>query len=290
MAEHEAHIVEPSHWPIVGSIAIFLIMWGFVHALHGATWGANVAFTGGAILLYMIYGWFKEVIRDSLKGLREDPIINSSFRWAMVWFIFSEIMFFATFFGVLFYVRVITLPHLGGEAYGDVTHIMLWPGFENTWPLLKTPDPSKFLGPRGVMETWHLPAINTLILLISGGTITMAHLYLIKHKMKLAAIWQLLTILLGITFLYFQIHEYGIAYHEKGLTLGSGIFGSTFFMLTGFHGFHVTLGTIMLICILYRILRGHFTAKHHFAFEAVAWYWHFVDIVWLGLFVFVYWL
>lgn len=290
MAEHEAHIVEPSHWPIVGSIAIFLIMWGFVHALHGAAWGSKLSFAGGGILIYMIYGWFKEVIRDSLQGLREDPIINSSFRWAMVWFIFSEVMFFATFFGVLFYVRMITIPHLGGEAYGDMTHILLWPDFKSAWPLMHTPDPSKFLGPAGVMETWHLPAINTLILLISGGTITMAHLYLIKHEMKRASFWQLLTIVLGMTFLYLQAHEYGIAYQDKGLTLGSGIFGSTFFMLTGFHGFHVTLGTIMLICILYRILRGHFTAKHHFAFEAVAWYWHFVDVVWLGLFIFVYWL
>lgn len=288
--DHEAHIVEPSHWPIVGSVAIFCIMWGFVHWLHGASWGPYLSGAGFAILIYMLFGWFGQVIRESLGGLCEDKQLNQSFRWGMVWFIFSEVMFFATFFGVLFYIRVITLPQMAGEAYGSLTHIMLWPAFKNVWPLLHTPDPSLFLGPKGVMETWDIPALNTLILLTSGGTITAAHWYLVKEKMNMAAVWQGITVLLGMTFLYFQIHEYGIAYSEKGLTLGSGIFGSTFFMLTGFHGFHVTLGTIMLICIFFRILKGHFTAKHHFAFEAVAWYWHFVDVVWLGLFIFVYWL
>jgi len=168
--------------------------------------------------------------------------------------------------------------------------MMNWPGFNAVWPLLANPDPSQFTAPHSVMETWGIPAINTTILLSSGVTITIAHFGLVKGRRLQALIAQGLTALLGIIFLFMQVSEYTIAYTEKGLTLGSGIFGTTFFMLTGFHCLHVTLGTIMLIVIFVRIYKHHFTEHNHFAFEAVSWYWHFVDVVWLFLFIFVYWL
>jgi len=199
-------------------------------------------------------------------------------------------MFFGVFFGSLFYIRVFVVPWLGGSGSGFMTHMINWPGFQAVWPVLANPDPSKFTAPHSVMETWGIPAINTSILLSSGVTITIAHFGLVKGRRLQALIGQGLTILLGISFLFMQVSEYSIAYTEKGLTLGSGIFGTTFFMLTGFHCLHVTLGTIMLIVIFIRIYKHHFTQEHHFAFEAVSWYWHFVDVVWLFLFIFVYWL
>ena len=293
MSHHDdAHITPPSHWPIVGSVALFFMAFGFVHFLHEGVHWLWVTLVGALILFYMMHGWFKEVVRDGLNGLNEDVIINKAFRCSMLWFIFSEVMFFAAFFGVLFYARIYSVPTLGGTL-GDGTewtHLLLWPGFKAVWPVLNTPDPSQFLGPKGVMATWHLPALNTLILLTSGVTITLSHWALLKRKRTAGLIWQGATIILGLLFLFCQYTEYAEAYLEKGLTLGSGIYGSTFFMLTGFHGFHVTVGTIMLIFIWLRMYFNHFDPKHHFAFEAVAWYWHFVDIVWLGLFIFVYWL
>jgi cytochrome c oxidase subunit 3 len=138
------------------------------------------------------------------------------------------------------------------------------------------------------MGPWGIPAINTLLLLSSGVTVTFAHWALKKNSRGPLVMWLLATVALGFTFLGFQIYEYYHAYHELNLTLGSGIYGSTFFMLTGFHGFHVTLGAIMLTVIMFRCMKGHFTPEHHFGFEGVAWYWHFVDVVWLGLFIFVY--
>jgi cytochrome c oxidase subunit 3 len=179
---------------------------------------------------------------------------------------------------------------LGGDTSDITTHLLLWPSFQATWPLLQNPAAANFIGPQSVMETWGIPAINTAILLSSGVTITIAHWSLLKNHRKTMLISQLATILLGISFLIFQGHEYGLAYEEKGLTLGSGIYGTTFFMLTGFHGLHVTIGTIGLIVILYRMLKRDFNPHNHFAFEAVSWYWHFVDVVWLLLFIFVYWL
>lgn len=289
MSQPEAHITPPSPYPIFGSIALFCIVWGVIGWLHtGQT--AHLSFIGLALLILTIFIWFRRAIRDSLGGLRENKIVAKSYRLSMIWFIFSEVMFFATFFGTLYYVRAITLPHLAGDYDTYTTHYLLWPGFENVWPLLTTPNPSVFKGPDGVMATWDIPAINTAILLLSGVTITFAHWAILKAKRLQAAYWQAATAALGILFLTLQVKEYIEAYTEKGLTLGSGIFGSTFFMLTGFHGLHVTLGTIMLICIFFRILKNEMTPTHHFAFEAVAWYWHFVDVVWLILFVFVYWL
>ena len=236
----------------------------------------------------MLFGWFGTVVRESEAGIYNNQV-DVSFRWGMFWFIFSEVMFFAVFFGALFYARIYSMPWLGGEGTGASTNLYLWPGFEAIWPLTAN-GPEKIGGEFNPMPAWGVPAINTLILLSSGVTVTWAH-----HALKAANRGQLivgllLTVLLGATFIALQVEEYIHAYAELNLTLNSGIYGSTFFMLTGFHGLHVTLGAIMLTTILFRCIAGHFTPQHHFAFEATAWYWHFVDVVWLGLFVFVYWL
>ena len=242
------------------------------------------------MVLYIFYGWFGTVISENRSGVLQNKQVDRSFRWGMCWFIFSEVMFFGAFFGALFYVRLVVMPILGGQSTHVASHVLLWPSFQDVWPLLKNPNPSSFSGPQSVMEAWGIPAINTLILLTSGLTVTIAHWSLIKNRRKTMLLFQLITALLGVSFLVMQGHEYAVAYLEKGLTLGSGIYGTTFFMLTGFHGLHVTIGTIGLTVILYRMWGRDFNPHNHFAFEAVAWYWHFVDVVWLFLFVFVYWL
>lgn len=243
---------------------------------------------GGAILLIMLFGWFGTVIRESESGLYNDQV-DRSFRWGMAWFIFSEIMFFAAFFGALFYARHYSLPWLGGEGARVSTGAFLWPGFEAVWPFSAN-GPGQIGGEFEYMKAWGLPALNTLILLTSGATLTWAHWGLKENKRFHLIVGLFVTVGLGALFLSFQAYEYSHAYHELNLTLGSGIYGSTFFLLTGFHGLHVTLGAIMLTVMLVRSIFGHFTPRDHFGFEAAAWYWHFVDVVWLILFVFVYWL
>jgi cytochrome c oxidase subunit 3 len=231
-----------------------------------------------------MFGWFGEVIRDSEAG-RYNKQVDSSFRWSMSWFIFSEVMFFAAFFGALFYTRVLSVPWLGESD----TMQQLWPTFKAAWPTAGpglTADGLKFTP----MEAWGIPAINTLLLLSSGVTVTWAHWGLKKGNRTQLILGLAMTVALGVTFLGLQAFEYHHAYTEMGLTLGAGVYGATFFMLTGFHGFHVLVGTTMLIVMLLRSIAGHFTADHHFAFEAVSWYWHFVDVVWVLLFILVYWL
>lgn len=280
---------DPSRWPIIGSIGLFCLMLGAANWLHQHAFGPYLFMVGALIIAYMMFGWFGTVIRESLRGLY-DKQVDRSYRWAMAWFIFSEVMFFGAFFGALFYVRAYSLPWLGGEAGSPDTWYMLWPNFQATWPLLQNPNPETFLAPKEVMNTWGIPALNTLLLLSSGVTITIAHWGLMQNKHKKLVVGLAFTVLLGATFLGFQAYEYYEAYAHYGLTLNSGIYGTTFFMLTGFHGAHVTIGTIMLIVILIRSIKKHFTPAHHFAFEAAAWYWHFVDVVWLFLFIFVYWM
>jgi cytochrome c oxidase subunit 3 len=200
----------------------------------------------------------------------------------MSWFIFSEVMFFGAFFGALFYARAISMPWLS-----DLDHKVIWPEFSGHWGNV---------GPAGTIESFNtmgpfpIPTINTALLLTSGVTLTIAHHALRAGHRSKTAFWLFATILLGAVFMGFQAYEYHHAYTELNLKLTSGIYGSTFFMLTGFHGFHVTMGAIMLSVVLYRVLKGHFTPDHHFAFEGAAWYWHFVDVVWLGLYIVVYWL
>ena len=239
---------------------------------------------GAAIIIYMLFGWFGEVIRES-EGGKYNAQVESSFRLGMAWFIFSEIMFFACFFGALFYARALVIPWLGGEGTGASTNEFLWQGFLPHWP---TNGPAEVGGDFQTIPAFGIPFTNTLILLSSGVTLTLAHHALKASQRTPLVAWLAITVLLGFIFVWFQIGEYHEAYTELGLTLGSGIYGSTFFMLTGFHGLHVTLGAVMLTVITLRCAKGHFKPDQHFGFEAVAWYWHFVDVVWLGLFIFVY--
>ncbi|GAC1033848.1 cytochrome c oxidase subunit 3 [Pseudomonas sp. No.21] len=293
MASHEQYYVPAqSKWPIIATIGMLVTVYGLgtwfndLKAARPDSNGPLIFFVGALCLAYMLFGWFGAVIKESRGGLYS-PQMDRSFRWGMSWFIFSEVMFFAAFFGALFYVRTWAGPWLGGEGDKGVAN-MLWPNFQYTWPLLNTPDPKLFPGPKEVIDPWHLPLINTILLVTSSFTVTFAHHALKKANRKLLKIWLALTILLGVAFLALQAEEYIHAYTELGLTLGSGIYGATFFMLTGFHGAHVTMGTLILTVMLVRILRGHFDADHHFGFEAASWYWHFVDVVWVGLFIFVY--
>ena len=275
-----------SHWPVVGSFALLCAALGATLLIHDLSGGGWLLALGAAALLVMLVGWFGNVIRENQGGLY-DARVDRSFRWGMSWFIFSEVMFFAAFFGALFYIRTFAGPWLGGEGDKGVTN-MLWEGFEYSWPLLQNPDSKLFPPPSGVIDPWHLPLLNTILLVSSSVTITFAHHALKKNHRGPLKAWLAATIVLALAFLFFQVEEYIEAYTELGLTLGSGIYGATFFMLTGFHGAHVTLGTIILIVMLVRIMRGHFAPDQHFGFEAAAWYWHFVDVVWLGLFIFVY--
>ncbi len=293
------YIAKPSYWPIMGSVGLFLSVLGFVQLLHQGVYGPYLLGFGIFMLLTTMIGWFSYVIRESVTGLHSEQM-DQTYRWAMLWFIVSEISLFTVFFIALFYVRIFILPEIAGTPYplakallmakSGATHHYLWPHFQYTWPLLQNPNPTLYVGPREVMNTWGIPALNTLILLSSALTLTWAHWGLVKEKHQQLLIGLVITILLGLTFEALQIHEYVLAYEEFGLTLGSGIYGSTFFALTGLHAMHVSIGLIMLMVILLRTLRGHFSAEHHFAFAAVSWYWHFVDVVWLFLFVFVYWL
>ena len=278
------YLPEPSHWPIVGSIGMFLTLGGFAYYLGGGS--SLVMMAGAVVLLIMLFGWFGTVISESEAGKYNEQV-DMSFRWSMGWFIFSEVMFFAAFFGTLFYARMYSIPWLGGAGNNAMTNELLWPAFDAMWP---TNGPGDVGGGFTTMGPWGIPAINTMILLTSGVTVTWAHWGLKKGNRGQLILGLLATVVLGFIFLGLQAYEYIHAYNDLNLKLTSGMYGTTFFMLTGFHGLHVTLGATMLLIILLRSMKGHFTAEHHFAFEAVAWYWHFVDVVWLGLFVFVYWL
>ncbi|MDP2242551.1 cytochrome c oxidase subunit 3 [Pseudomonas sp.] len=293
MAAHEQYYVPAqSKWPIIATLGLLITVYGLgawfndLSANREDSNGPLIFFIGSLFLAYMLFGWFGAVIKESRSGLYSAQM-DLSFRWGMSWFIFSEVMFFAAFFGVLFYVRTWAGPWLGGEGDKGVSN-MLWPGFEYTWPLLNTPDPKLFPAPSGVISAWGLPLINTILLVASSFTLTFAHHALRKNQRKPLTLWLALTVVLGVAFLILQAEEYIHAYSELGLTLGSGIYGATFFMLTGFHGAHVTFGAIMLTVMLVRVMRGHFSPEHHFGFEAAAWYWHFVDVVWIGLYTFVY--
>lgn len=283
------YVPNPSPYPFILSTGLLLLTSGFIFKINHYAAGLWMMLLGLLCVLYVLFGWFGRVIGES-EGGQYKTWEDRSFRIGMIVFISSEVAFFAAFFGALFFMRAIAVPELAGFD-PDFT---MYKGFTDVWPTA---------GPGGVvlgtaykpspftpMAAWGLPAVNTLILLSSGATVTWAHWGLLKGNRKQLVIGLFLTVALGISFLALQATEYHHAYTEMGLTLGTGAYGATFFMLTGFHGFHVMLGTIMLIVVLLRSMKGHFTPDHHFAFEGVAWYWHFVDVVWLLLFVLVYWL
>ena len=274
------YVPQPSHWPITGSLALLLMGGGAAFWFNAYAAGPWMTGIGFAILVFMLFGWFGTVIGESEARLYNKKV-DMSFRWSMSWFIFSEVMFFAAFFGALFYVRNISVPDLG-----SLGQKLVWPDFAAQWPTNGPYEKARFT-PMGAMG---IPLLNTIILLTSGVTLTIAHHGLKAGHRGVLAFWLAATIVLGFTFVGFQAYEYIHAYTEMNLKLTTGVYGSTFFMLTGFHGLHVTVGATMLLVMFFRVLKGHFDAEHHFAFEATAWYWHFVDVVWLLLFVLVYWL
>jgi len=284
------YIPAQSHWPIVGAVALFMVALGAgITVQHLDTGGVAsiigkvILFAGFGVLLFMLAGWFSNVIGESIAGMYSKQTARS-FRLGMSWFIFSEVMFFGAFFGALFYARMVAVPWLGGASNNVMTNELLWPGFKAIWPLLTTPG-----GQMVEAMPWQgIPLKNTIILLLSSVTLHRAHLCLERNQRTALIVWLEITIILGSFFLYFQGVEYIHAYKEMGLTLQSGVYGNTFFMLTGFHGMHVCLGTIFLAVLLARVAKDHFKPKDHFAFQAGSWYWHFVDVVWLCLFVFVY--
>ncbi len=285
-AQDKYYVPHGTRWPIIGSIGLFFCFVGVSILLNGGS-AAPLALLGAAILIVMMFLWFGEVIGESERGTYNSQV-DKSFRMGMMWFILSEVMFFGCFFGVLLYARQFSLPWLGGEGGESATNMVLWPDFENVWP---SNGPAGLGGKYEIMGAWGIPALNTAILLTSGVTLTIAHHALRAGQRGTLKLFLALTFILGFIFLGFQAYEYSHAYSELNLKLGTaGIYGSTFYMLTGFHGLHVTIGAIMLTVIWLRCLKGHFTPTRHFAFEGVAWYWHFVDVVWLGLFIFVYWL
>jgi cytochrome c oxidase subunit 3 len=284
---HSEHyyIPDPSPWPIIGMVSLLTTLAGTALAINGVGFG-NILVVGGLLLFgFLMFGWFSDVIKENLSDCYNKQV-DTSFRMGMFWFIASEVFFFISFFGALFYIRNIALPWLGGEGYLGASQI-LYDQFQATWP---SQGPGELGGEFEPMGAWGIPAINTLILLSSGVTITFAHWGLKENNQRKLVNGLIATIVLGLVFVVLQMYEYGHAYGALNLTLESGVYGSTFYMLTGFHGFHVTMGAIMLMAILGRSMKGHFSPHNHFAFEAVAWYWHFVDVVWLGLFIFVYWM
>lgn len=290
MSEPEPYYVpQPSKWPLIAALGMFMLAIGAATCFHGDSYGPYILSGGFFVIIYMMVGWFGAVIYESQNNLYNMQN-DRTFRWGMFWFIFSEIMFFAGFFGALFYMRNYSVPWLGGEGASIKlgTHEFLWPNFTAQWPLLNNPNPQQFANPLQAMPPLWLPLINTLVLLVSSVTITIAHHALIANKRSLLSLMLTATIILGIAFLALQAFEYHEAYTVFKMSLASGAYGTTFFMLTGFHGAHVTIGTIMLAAILVRCWYGHFTPQQHFAFQAAAWYWHFIDVVWLCLFIYVY--
>ena len=280
-------VPNPSGYPAMAALGLFFVILGAGQWVNGAGWGAYSLMAGMVIWLGTLFVWFKQAVGESESGQYSDRV-DVSFRWSMSWFIFSEVMFFAAFFGALYWARVHSIP-----ALGSLDNAILWPDFKAIWPSAGggiTGSPANTVEPFGVMGPWPIPTINTAILLTSGLTLTIAHHALIAGKRAKTIAWMWITVLLGITFVGFQAYEYIHAYRELNLKLTSGIFGSTFFLLTGFHGFHVFVGMLMLLFITIRLMNGHFTPEKHFGFEGAAWYWHFVDVVWLGLYFLVYWL
>jgi cytochrome c oxidase subunit 3 len=277
----------PSRYPVLVATGMFFVILGAGQWINGHGWGAYSLLLGLVIWLSVLFRWFSTAISEDMSGLYSQRV-DVSFRWSMSWFIFSEVMFFAAFFGALYWARVHSVPMLG-----NLDHQILWPDFKAAWPTVlagSTASPAGTVEPFVTMGPWPLPTINTALLLSSGVTLTIAHHALIANQRSKCIAWMWITVVLGATFIGVQAYEYIHAYNDLNLKLSSGVFGSTFFMLTGFHGFHVFVGMLMLTFITLRIMKGHFTPESHFGFEGAAWYWHFVDVVWLGLYFLVYWL
>ena len=286
MSTNDAYYIpNKAVWPIVGTAGLMILFIGFANYLNGSSAGLKIMLFGLMVFIVMLAKWFTLQAGESESGMYNHGV-GISYRMGMMWFIFSEIMFFAVFFGTLWYTRNLSTDWLAGIGSGPGrSSDMLWPGFDAVWP---TNGPGNVGGDFEEMGAFGLPFLNTLLLLSSGVTCTWAHHGLLAKNRDQLIKGLLATVCLGFLFVACQAFEYYEAYHDMGLTLGSGVYGSTFFMLTGFHGLHVCIGAIILTVVLFRSWKGHFTPENHFAFEGAAWYWHFVDVVWLGLFIFVY--
>ena len=315
--EYETYYVpEQSRLAIFASLTLFMTLVGAALVLNDKTFGEPgqktnswfIFITGLILFLGTLFAWFRMTIIENRAGMNSAQL-KHSYVIGMQWFIFSEVMFFAAFFGALWYVRNLAGPWLGGEGDAGRMNALLWPGFNYEWPLMQTPQDAvggvsgQLMANNGVMTgpeknlsfpgwsnvlSW-LPMWNTIVLLTSSVTAHLAHLALLANNRSKLNFWLGTTVVLGIVFIFLQYMEYHEAYAEYGLFLNSGIYGSTFFMLTGFHGFHVCMGMVMLLIQWLRCTKaGHFTPDDHFGFEASSWYWHFVDVVWVGLFLFVY--
>ncbi len=291
------YVPEQSKLPLLMSLGMFLTVFGLGAWMNGVENGHFIFVLGFAVLAAVMWTWFGTVINENMAGLNS-PQLKRSYVWGMGWFIFSEVMFFGAFFSALVYIRWFVVPELASGPNGE----LLWPGFTAEWPLMTTPDmavngdKAVHVGPRENMGFpgfsglfgW-LPFWNTVVLLTSSVTVHMAHTALKNNNKKGFNLWLGVTVACGIVFLFLQAEEYIHAYSELGLMLNSGIYGATFFLLTGFHGAHVTMGTFMLLVMWIRsVWKGHFNHHDGFGFEAASWYWHFVDVVWLGLFILVY--
>ena len=280
-------VPEPSRHPVMAATGLFFVLFGAGQWINGADWGKYSLLAGMVLWLFVLYQWFRDAIGESESG-QYGRKIDISFRWSMTWFIFSVVMFFGGFFSALWWVRVHSVPELG-----SLDNALLWPDFKAVWPTVAagmTASPAGVIEPFQTMGPWPLPTINTALLLTSGVTLTIAHHALRENNRGKTIAFMWLTVLLGLIFLVVQAYEYAHAYSDLNLKLTSGVYGSTFFMLTGFHGFHVFVGMLMLLFITLRLQKGHFTPERHFGFEGAAWYWHFVDVVWLGLYILVYWM
>jgi cytochrome c oxidase subunit III len=279
-------IPNPSRHPVLAALGLFFVILGAGQWINGADWGKYSLMAGMVIWLGVLYQWFSEAISESESG-QYGHKIDLSFRWSMSWFIFSEVMFFGAFFTALWWARAHSVPELG-----SLDQQLLWPDFKAVWPSLAagaTASPAGIVEPFTTMTPFWLPTINTALLLTSGVTLTIAHHALVAGHRSKTILFMWMTVLLGVVFLFVQGYEYSHAYSEMNLKLTSGVYGSTFYMLTGFHGFHVFVGMLMLLFITLRLQKGHFTPERHFGFEGAAWYWHFVDVVWLGLYILIYW-
>jgi cytochrome c oxidase subunit III len=269
------------------ALGLFFVILGAGQWVNGHGWGAYSLMFGLALWAFTMQQWFRKAISESEGGLYSDRI-DVSFRWSMSWFIFSEVMFFGAFFSALYWTRLHSVPNLA-----SLENALLWPDFKAIWPSVQagiTASPAGVVEPFTTVGPFWLPTINTALLLTSGVTLTIAHHALLAGNRARTIAFMWLTVILGATFMGVQAYEYMHAYSDLNLKLSSGVYGSTFYMLTGFHGFHVFVGMLMLLFITIRLMKGHFTPERHFGFEGAAWYWHFVDVVWLGLYVVVYWL
>ncbi len=272
------YLPQPTPWPILGCVALPTMAIGAAAWVNHVSQGAYVLAAGVLLLLVMLIGWFGTVIRESDCRLYNGQV-NTSLRQGMAWFIFTEAIIFGALFGALFYLRLYAVPHL---ASGETA--TLWPGFRPGWP---TAGPD-FSGSFTAMKAWGIAAINTVVLLSSGVVVSLANSAiargnLVRFKPALA-----LVIVLGVIFLCLQTSEYYRAFTRLNLSFSTGPYGATFFFLTGLHGLHVAIGALFPSVVLIRTLRGQITQQHHFAFTAASWYWHFVDTVWVLLFIFVY--